>query len=858
MTQPFDVMISYSSTDVDVVRRLVERLKHDGIRVWFDKDQMAGGVPLVVQLADAVDACRHLIACLSDDYIGRDWGTAELQQSLTRDPAGRAGRTIPVRIRPLTVEIPNMISHLHIPDLSDPLHFDEPYWAIVEQLRRSREHGRPEIGRDEAAAAAEEAFARRSGPAVTLFKVRGATLSLVKVLYQEGIGSPPADGTLDRLVDGLVMQVALPNEIKAALATLNAFGRHVAQDSTAQLDTAPALDALRRLHGWTFPQQVSTEVWDSLPMVGLTERQIPDTAYRIRGPALDQLRLGPLYAGHDDHERDAVLVNLVTLPGIDEPRFFESVSRLRRLGGANLVTPRNAGSVVIDGQRRCPFVVLPSFEGISLRELMSKHGPIPLTAAVDACLGIGTALMRLHDMEPATVHGDIRPASVRVGPYGSVSVLCVGHPVVTADADRTRLADGDLELFPPSDPDPGLTPGADVRALGAILACLLTGQPGDLEPDLAAADDEIRAFVERLSAARTAREACDLLRSVRPVASPRDDALEQVVRRHLPVNEWSGQLAPGRLRQVDTAPVAARLAWPLDESAVLVWEVGTDALAVVRGRDLVWRDDEAIPVRRTVAGPGHRLAVGGWNGEVRWFEGAALVVRAKLDGPVGDLTFVGDDLVAGSWHRQLRRFRPDATVVDLLPVDRGVHRIAAADHSGRFAVVDLVGGIAVYSGQERVATVQPAGPVADAAYAGGRLVLLGDEDIHSVWLDGSRSAPVASPGASALHPLPEPGQCLLVVTGDGPHAAPAVQVWRIDEAERRQAAFTLSPGQEILSLSSDGARVTVALPSGGCAFVRQGVEVMRWSDAVSAHVSGDGRRIAVCRPGRVELFEDPT
>jgi hypothetical protein len=88
---------------------------------------------------------------------------------------------------------------------------------------------------------------------------------------------------------------------------------------------------------------------------------------------------------------------------------------------------------------------------------------------------------------------------------------------------------------------------------------------------------------------------------------------------------------------------------------------------------------------------------------------------------------------------------------------------------------------------------------------------------------------------------------------DGPVTA---QGWLIDEEERLLPYFTLTPGDALLSMSAGAKRFTVSRSAGGCAYWRGGAEVFAWPDAVSATVSEDGRRIAVCRPGRVELYED--
>src|ERR1035437_7685093 len=105
----FDVFISYARTDSVQVERLVARLRNDGFRVWFDRDEMAGGHTTIGQLADGIACSAHMIACLSDAYVDRDYTAFELQTNQALDPANRQNRTIPILIRPLTKPVPIQI-----------------------------------------------------------------------------------------------------------------------------------------------------------------------------------------------------------------------------------------------------------------------------------------------------------------------------------------------------------------------------------------------------------------------------------------------------------------------------------------------------------------------------------------------------------------------------------------------------------------------------------------------------------------------------------------------------------------------------------------------------------------------------
>jgi nucleoside phosphorylase len=614
-------------------------------------------------------------------------------------------------------------------------------------------------------------------------------------------------------------------------------------------------------------QQDWAEVWDALPIgSSLAERRIPNTPYRLRSPRFSRNSLGPLYAGTDEARHEPVSINLVMLPPDSESRFFEEVSRLMRLTAANVTSPRDAGYVVVDGVKRCLYLVLPAPDGIGVQELVERHGPLPKRATYELCLGIATALVGVHEADPPIVHGDIKPASVVVSAFGTVSVLCIGHQVSSAPTAATSQNADSFHFASPEQRDGRpLTAMTDLFALRVVLVHLLAGtHPADSisAPEAALAhDDGVRALLDRLGDVHSAVETCRVLRDALRAAPTDDPDLKSIVRPHIAgTQHWFPVFAPRYQRQLhhlDVCPIAARRAWPLGEDTVLVWELGTETLAVVRGTDLLWRDDGPLPVRKAVAGPGGRLAVAGWNGVVRCFTGGTLTARATLDGAIGDLRYAGSDLLVGAWNRALVRICDDGVARDLLAVDRGVHRIAVSDRGDRFAVADQSGGLMIYSDDRRVDTLPALGPVADIAYAGSRLVVLGDEAVAAVRLDGTRTAAVASPGAFALQSVSESGWCLLLIVTEGGPAGPVVQAWRIDEAERRRASFVLAAGETPLSMCATGRRLTVVRAGGGCAYRRDGVDLVTWSDAVSAQVSTDGQHIAVCRPGRVELFEDP-
>jgi small GTP-binding protein len=85
----FDVFLSYSSKDKTVVRLIAERLRDDGLRVWFDG-------PGTIE--EGLERSRVLVLCMSANAFGADWDQLEASTFRFRDPLNVERRFVPLRL----------------------------------------------------------------------------------------------------------------------------------------------------------------------------------------------------------------------------------------------------------------------------------------------------------------------------------------------------------------------------------------------------------------------------------------------------------------------------------------------------------------------------------------------------------------------------------------------------------------------------------------------------------------------------------------------------------------------------------------------------------------------------------------
>jgi hypothetical protein len=74
-----DAFLSHSSKDKPVASRIVDSVEEAGFSVWFDRDNLRGGDPLIQELQDALSKSKSLILVWSKSASKSEWVDAEWQ-----------------------------------------------------------------------------------------------------------------------------------------------------------------------------------------------------------------------------------------------------------------------------------------------------------------------------------------------------------------------------------------------------------------------------------------------------------------------------------------------------------------------------------------------------------------------------------------------------------------------------------------------------------------------------------------------------------------------------------------------------------------------------------------------------------
>ncbi len=90
----FDAFLSHSAKDKAVVRPLAERLRADGVKVWFDEWVLKPGDSIPAKIEEGLEHSRLLVLCMSANAFGSDWAQLESGTFRFRGPLNKEHRDL--------------------------------------------------------------------------------------------------------------------------------------------------------------------------------------------------------------------------------------------------------------------------------------------------------------------------------------------------------------------------------------------------------------------------------------------------------------------------------------------------------------------------------------------------------------------------------------------------------------------------------------------------------------------------------------------------------------------------------------------------------------------------------------------
>ncbi|HZD11642.1 MAG TPA: bifunctional serine/threonine-protein kinase/formylglycine-generating enzyme family protein [Candidatus Binatia bacterium] len=200
--------------------------------------------------------------------------------------------------------------------------------------------------------------------------------------------------------------------------------------------------------------------------------EILNKRYRVAA-LLGRGQGGMVYRAWDILDNLQVAIKEVLEPGVEaQKRFRAEARRLSSLRHPQLPAVRD--HFAIDGVGQ--YLVSDYVDGVDVKTLLQQYGPLPSNLIIEWLEAACAPLEYLH--EKGTLHLDVKPANIRIGPNGTVYLVDSGLPGLGIASGTRGYAAPEQEKQ--SDE---VGPASDIYSLGATLYAMLTDEtpPGALQ-----------------------------------------------------------------------------------------------------------------------------------------------------------------------------------------------------------------------------------------------------------------------------------------------------------------------------------------------------------------------------------------
>jgi 2-polyprenyl-3-methyl-5-hydroxy-6-metoxy-1,4-benzoquinol methylase len=138
MCYDYDGFLSYASADSATVTVIAERLRREGLTIWFDLWHIPYGANIPATIKRGIEASRCMILCVSAEYLERDWPQFEHYAATYRDPMNWQRRRITLVLQ--DVKLPDTLGMFRFIDCKKGV-TDDVVRRLAEFLRGSATTG---------------------------------------------------------------------------------------------------------------------------------------------------------------------------------------------------------------------------------------------------------------------------------------------------------------------------------------------------------------------------------------------------------------------------------------------------------------------------------------------------------------------------------------------------------------------------------------------------------------------------------------------------------------------------------------------------------------------------------------------
>jgi hypothetical protein len=134
----YDVFLSYSSRDEDLVKRIDSRLRAQGLRVWFAPSSIRGGDQFPQEIEEGLRKSQTVVVVISPSSVKSFWVRREWEIRLVQMSQDRTRKLIPLWL--LDCDMPLLLSNQQYidfrdVDFNDLTAFEEKLQELVDSIR---------------------------------------------------------------------------------------------------------------------------------------------------------------------------------------------------------------------------------------------------------------------------------------------------------------------------------------------------------------------------------------------------------------------------------------------------------------------------------------------------------------------------------------------------------------------------------------------------------------------------------------------------------------------------------------------------------------------------------------------------